>query len=398
MELKINPEYSDLVLHQSKKDYEELKDNIREFGQYEPISYNTNNEVLNGHHRFKICEELEIDPKIEDKPRIFETEEDEKLYVIDTNLQGRVKNDYVRAVLALMSAPILEAKAKKTQGTRTDLLPDNIVRKLDFGYVRTKIAKRARLSEGTIAKVQIIEKFADQDVKDALIAGETTINEEYQAIAKKHKKKKLEDEPSDIDLPDNCELYNMDFRNSDIPDNSIDLIFTDPPYGQEAIPLYEDLAEFASRKLKDGASLVTYTGQMTLDKVMQVLGEYLDYWWIISIKLGGSHQAVHARKVFVEWKPLLWFVKKGQKPNIIEYLSDHIDSKPVDKVMHDWEQSVVEADHVIQRLTVENQIVLDPFMGTGTTGKATLNLSRKFIGIEIDNETSKTAQVNLLKN
>ena len=46
--------------------------------------------------------------------------------------------------------------------------------------------------------------------------------------------------------------------------------------------------------------------------------------------------------------------------------------------MHDWEQSTVEAEHVISALTVENQIVLDPFMGSGTTRLAALKLKRKF--------------------
>jgi adenine specific DNA methylase Mod len=37
-----------------------------------------------------------------------------------------------------------------------------------------------------------------------------------------------------------------------------------------------------------------------------------------------------------------------------------------------WQQSTIEAERVIKTLTVENQIVLDPFMGSGTTGIAAL--------------------------
>jgi adenine specific DNA methylase Mod len=55
---------------------------------------------------------------------------------------------------------------------------------------------------------------------------------------------------------------------------------------------------------------------------------------------------------------------------------------PIDKDSDEMIQSSAEAEHCIKGLTVENEIVLDPMMGTGTTGIAAISLGRQFIGID----------------
>jgi hypothetical protein len=45
-------------------------------------------------------------------------------------------------------------------------------------------------------------------------------------------------------------------------------------------------------------------------------------------------------------------------------------------------QGITEAEYIISHLTVENQVVLDPFLGGGTTAIAALKLNRKIIGTE----------------
>jgi DNA modification methylase len=42
--------------------------------------------------------------------------------------------------------------------------------------------------------------------------------------------------------------------------------------------------------------------------------------------------------------------------------------------------------------TIENQVILDPFMGLGTTGVACVQTGRRFIGIEIDEKYCQIAQ------
>ena len=224
------------------------------------------------------------------------------------------------------------------------------------------------------------------------------IRKSYELTKKETVRKQLETAKLAVALPEGVRLINDDFRNEvDIPDESVDLIFTDPPYGEESIPLYKDLGEFASRVLKPGGSLVTYTGQITMSQVMRGIEESsLKYWWVFCVKHAGNHQRIHPRMVFAEWKPLLWYVK-GDKANVIETIGDYILSTKPDKLEHDWEQSTLEADHVIERLSTKNQIVLDPFLGSGTTGLSALKLKRNFIGIEKDTATFKIAKSRIGK-
>jgi adenine specific DNA methylase Mod len=66
--------------------------------------------------------------------------------------------------------------------------------------------------------------------------------------------------------------------------------------------------------------------------------------------------------------------------NFESYISDFIESKPPDNTLHEWAQSTLEAEHFIERLTSPNGIVLDPFMGSGTTRIAAVKLNMQFIG------------------
>lgn len=49
-------------------------------------------------------------------------------------------------------------------------------------------------------------------------------------------------------------------------------------------------------------------------------------------------------------------------------------------------------EYLIKMVTPKGGIVLDPFMGSGTTGVASKNLSREFIGIELDSEYYKISE------
>ena len=108
---RINPEYASLVPELSPEEFESLKQSIKNAnGLYVPIIVNQDGIILDGHHRYKACQELGIDPKT--TVREFSDKLEEQLFVIDCNLIRRQLNNFQRTVLALKSKPILEAIAK----------------------------------------------------------------------------------------------------------------------------------------------------------------------------------------------------------------------------------------------------------------------------------------------
>jgi hypothetical protein len=71
--LKINPKFQIQTRPYTHSEYKRLKDSIIELGQEQPIIIDEDGYILDGHHRLKVCEELELVPWI--VIRNYETEE-----------------------------------------------------------------------------------------------------------------------------------------------------------------------------------------------------------------------------------------------------------------------------------------------------------------------------------
>jgi len=90
----------------------------------------------------------------------------------------------------------------------------------------------------------------------------------------------------------------------------------------------------------------------------------------------------------------IWAVKKGakwtfNKPGDVSYLRSQFSSPVVagkERTKHPTQKSLTVMEQIIKIHTNPNETILDPFMGSGTTGVAALKNNRKFIGIEIDDK------------
>jgi ParB-like chromosome segregation protein Spo0J len=182
-QVKINPEYASLVSELSPEEYESLKQSIKkENGLYVPIIVNQNGVILDGHHRYKACQELGIEPKT--LVREFKDKLEEQLFVIDCNLIRRQLNNFQKTELALKPKPILEAIVKRNEslGGKDGKGGINMT---PLGRVNERIGERAGVSRDTVRKVEKIlenEKSITDKIKEDLRLGKVSINEAYEIV------------------------------------------------------------------------------------------------------------------------------------------------------------------------------------------------------------------------
>ncbi len=388
MKLIINPVYQKLVPLVSEDEYKSIKESIKDNGVWLPIIVNANGIILDGHTRYKICQELGINPRCAE--RVFENEWLEKKFVIESNLKRRQLNDYQKAELGIPLEKINTEIAKEmmAEGGKGGKVSSN---DLPF-HASVETAKEIGVSPSIFKRAKKIINTAPDNVKDQLRKGSTTINKEYQKLQKDEKRTLRQEEIKNIQvsLPEKVTLHNSEFQKVYIEGNSVSLIFTDPPYHEKYLHLYESLAVHASRVLREGGSLICYVGHYAIGKVINMMeAQGLRFHWPIAVIHSGPSASVFGRKILVGYKPMLWFTKGKYEG---EFVKDIIQSEFQGKELHDWAQSTVEADYYIKYLTIENEIVYDPFLGQGTFGIAAVKLNRQFIGCEVEKEHFENAR------
>ena len=188
MSLRVNPEYEKLLPKMSDEEFAELKASIQTEGQHYPIVANENLEILDGHHRFKACEELGIETDFE--VRKFEDKLLEKKFVIEANLRRRHLNKFQ---LVELGVPLLEIErelAKKRQAAggkigrniQLGLAPDDAKPAFKKSKATAAVAKKVGVSTRTFERgKKVLEKASEED-KQKLREGKTSISKVYREL------------------------------------------------------------------------------------------------------------------------------------------------------------------------------------------------------------------------
>ena len=209
-----------------------------------------------------------------------------------------------------------------------------------------------------------------------------------------------------------------------IPNESIDLIVTDPPYpttsrgnaGNSGGMLQKDInkkgkvfthnnincKEYAPefyRLLKDGSHCYVMTNHINL---IDMLNTFTDVGFhFIKSLIWNKGNKIMGQYYMSQYEYILFFRKgKGKKINNcgtsdILSISNKKTKDKDGKNIHDTEKPIELMEVLVNNSSQENELVLDPFMGVGSTGLACIKNNRNFIGIEIDENYFNIAKIRL---
>lgn len=183
-----------------------------------------------------------------------------------------------------------------------------------------------------------------------------------------------------------------------IPNNSIDLIFTDPPYDAMSVDLYELVARIGARVLKPGGFVLAMAGGLYADKHIALMSQHMTYFWTFHVQLTGTNTgSVHPRgnrvPIITRVKPIYAFVKGWGSPRTVMY--DPFGGSGNDKAHHRWGQDLSSARYYIDCFSRPGDTVLDPYCGGGTTAVACKYLRRHWLCFDVDETAVTTARARL---
>jgi site-specific DNA-methyltransferase (adenine-specific) len=190
-----------------------------------------------------------------------------------------------------------------------------------------------------------------------------------------------------------------------LKDESVDLICTDPPYGidyrsrshslplqkiagdkgHEAYNLLDKVLAIASKKLKLDRHIYIFSNWQAFEGMAPIVKKHFKLKgamaWIKNNRTRGDLKGNYG----YQWEMVL-YAHKGRRWLFGKRDSDvlQFDKVPTQAMQHPTVKPVALIKYLIEKSTAPGEIVLDPFMGSGSTGEASMKSGRGFIGIDME--------------
>ena len=192
-------------------------------------------------------------------------------------------------------------------------------------------------------------------------------------------------------------IYNADCREVLTTFTKADLVVTDPPYGMafrsnyrsvrhasivgdDALPI-EAISECVAASLRAAYVFCRWDNLIDMPKPRSVLVWVKNNWSM------GDLQHEHGR----QWEAICFYPKDGHE--FIKRIPDVVYADRTGNDLHPTEKP----ESLLTKIIAANvgDLILDPFMGSGTTLRAAKDLGRRAIGIEIEEKYCEIAAKRL---
>jgi DNA modification methylase len=420
--IQLKEEFKNLIPPLTQEEFRQLEQNIIAEGIRENI-LTWQGIIIDGHNRYKIATKWGLE--YETTSKHFKDEEAVKEWMILNQFGRRNLSNYQRSVLALELEEVFTKKAKEKERIRktTSQISDQSLEEVS---TKKELSKIASVSHDTITRVKKIEEKADEETKAKLRTGEISINQVYTDIKKQEKREeqrtRVLSERNNDNIPTEENIKNGDSLEilETLPDESIDIVLTDPPYGisyisnrsifedtitkrglmndgKEAIELLDKTCEILSRKAAKNSHLYFFCSWLVFSSFESIIGKYFTIKTPIVWDKGNKGSG----DLDNDWgnqTEIVIFCTKGKKlinkrlGNII-----NVPRKHTSKMIHPTQKPEELLKTILDVSYIDGDFVVDPFMGSGSTIKVANNMGAKSLGIELDNEMFQIAN-KYLKN
>lgn len=208
-------------------------------------------------------------------------------------------------------------------------------------------------------------------------------------------------------------IYNMDCLEGlrQMEDESVDLVLTDPPYNINVVSqrgtnkslendnlnqyafksLLFELSKEMKRVLKKDTFIVCFCGWSTSHIFREVMDEFFT---LKSMPIWVKNNWGLGYYTRPQYEPALLYLNGTPKP-LEKPISDVWQFKRLNNPIHIAQKPEDLIQHIARSFSKEGDLVLNPFMGSGTTAVAFQQLNRRFIGFEISKEYCDIANKRL---
>jgi DNA modification methylase len=388
------------------RDIDDLAESIREIGLIQPIIITKDNELIAGHRRFLACKKLGFK-----SISCVKINPNDELHKLDMELAENVKRDDFNPI-------DLAEGLQKRKELYESLHPET--KAGQFGNKGGKIVEKtesdiSRFTQDTAKKIGKSETFVKEhlqlndlkpEIKEKIRENKLKKSEALAMFRKDNRLHKIMEEVQELSAEEMGIFEGDCLEQLDkVKDNSVACLIIDPPYGidfnsnfklakhdriesdnKEAFSLLDKSLKKVQSKMLKNSHIYIFTHWKVFEFIKPIIEKYFKVRntliWNKNNWSMGDLEGNYAEKY-----EMIIFASQGNRKLLgVKRPVNVLDFERTTNSNHPTEKPVNLIKELIKNSTVEGELVLDYFAGSGSTGLASNELRRNFILIEKDNK------------